>query len=186
MNTISEQAQQFTHLWTQFATQMGSSGLSFDPASTPPEAARQIRNAMLQAMAQQADGMLRSPEFLEMMKQSMDAAIGFRKQMNDLLAAGHHGIQGVAREDVDSLMEAVRRMETRVLDRLEEVSTRLNEIERRLSASAPEKSVTPSGTDAPMAAMNRKSEGGNAPERDLAPVKPPTKPNKANTKKNQE
>ena len=77
---------------------------------------------------------MRSPQFLEAMKQSMDQAVSFRKQMNDMLTGMQHNLQGVARQDIDSLMLTVRHMETRVLESMDEIGSRLESISRRLDA----------------------------------------------------
>jgi hypothetical protein len=78
-----------------------------------------------------------------MMKQSMDAAITFRKQVNDFLTSLHHNTQGIARQDIDSLMLSVRHLETRVLDRLEQITERIEQIDKRLSA------IEATGNEAP-------------------------------------
>lgn len=132
MSSVFEQAARFTEIWTDFATKMATSGMTVDPGSTPPEAAQQVRGAMLSAMSHYADDFMRSPQFLEMMRQSFDAAISFRQQLNQFLTSAHHNMQGIARQDIDSLLLSVRHMETRVLDRMEELSSRLDEIGKRL------------------------------------------------------
>lgn len=128
----SQQAQAFAQMWTDFASKMAGAGFSFGADATPPEAARHVRDAMFQAMAQYCEQYMRSPQFLESMKQSMDTAIEFRKQLNDFLTRAHHEMQGVARSDVDALMVAIRRAETRVLARIEDITARLEELGDRL------------------------------------------------------
>jgi hypothetical protein len=129
-----EQARQFAEQWTGFAAKMAAAGMTFDPRSAPPEIARQMRGAGFQALSQYAQEFMRSPEFLGLMKQSLDASLTFRQQLNEFLTNLHHGAQGVARQDIDSLMLSVRHMETRVLDRMEELSGRLDNISQRLDA----------------------------------------------------
>jgi cell division septum initiation protein DivIVA len=83
------------------------------------------------------------------MKQSMDSAIAFRRQINAFLTRWQHEMQGVAQEDVDSLMDrmgdlqktVVRRIDA-IADRLEEIAARLN----RLESHDPEKSRKAAGT----------------------------------------
>ena len=53
------------------------------------------------------------------MKQWMDNAMMFRKVTNDFFTKARHETQDIAREDIDSVMLAVRHMEKRILDRLE-------------------------------------------------------------------
>ena len=69
-----------------------------------------------------------------MMKQSVDASIGFRRQLNDMFTQARHSVQGVATQDVDGLTVAVRRLETRVLGRIEELCDRLDDLSTRLES----------------------------------------------------
>jgi hypothetical protein len=132
MSSPFEAAQTMANIWMDFANKMGTSGMAFSPEADPPEAGKQVRSAVFQSMTQYADAFLRSPQFLDMMKQSLDASIAFRKQMNDFLTSLHHNTQGVARQDVDSLQLSVRQAERRTLDRLETVAEHLDEIAKRL------------------------------------------------------
>jgi hypothetical protein len=134
MNPQFEQAQQLGNLWMEMATKMMSAGISTDPETPPPEAARRLRDASLDVMGQQADKYMRTPQFLEMIKQSLDGQIAFRKQLNEFFTQAHHGVQGVAKQDVEDLLLSIRHMETRVLDRVEGLCDRLEQLSRRLEA----------------------------------------------------
>jgi len=134
MNPGLEQVQQLTTMWLDFATRMTAAGLSFQPEQPPPDAARHVRDVALEALGQQADKYMRSPQFLQGIKQTIDTSIAARRQLNDLLAQAHHSVQGVAKQDLDALSLSVRHMETRVLDRLEQLMDRLDEVGRRLDA----------------------------------------------------
>lgn len=134
MDWFLDQARAYTDLWTKFATKMVSAGMGVDPTQPPPEAARQMRGATFSAVSQWAEEFMRSPEFLTMMKQSMDATLSFRQQMNEFFTNLHHSTQGVARSDIDSLLRSIRHLESRVLDRLEDVAARLDDLDRRLDA----------------------------------------------------
>ena len=129
-----EAAAQMANLWMEMATKMATSGMAFAPGTAPTDAARSVRDASLTAMAQSADKFMRTPQFLEMMKQSLDASIGFKRQLNQLLTDAHHNAQGVAKQDVDGVARAVRRLETRVLGRIEELCDRLDAVSKRLDA----------------------------------------------------
>jgi hypothetical protein len=138
MNPQFEQAQQLGTLWlemmTEMMTKMMAAGVSADPAQPPPQAARRARDVSLEALGQQADAYMRSPQFLELMKQSLDAQIAFRTQLNQFFTQAHHAVQGVAKQDVDDLFLSARHTETRVLDRIEGLCERLDRLSRRLEA----------------------------------------------------
>lgn len=140
MNSLFDQSMMFGKMWMDFASKMASAAMNVQPASAPPDIARQMRDMLFSNMSQNTEQYLRSPQFLEMLKQQMDATISFREQINDALTRMHHQTQGVARQDVDNLMLSMRHMETRVLDRLEEITDRLDRITRKLSSleAAPE------------------------------------------------
>src|SRR4029079_6146309 len=108
MSSPFDAAQQLTGMWMDFATKMSTAGVAFSPDSDPPEAGKQVRGAIFGAMSQYADQFMRSPQFLGMMKQSLDASIAFRKQINDFLTQLHHSTQSVAQQDIDSLLLSVR------------------------------------------------------------------------------
>ena len=98
--------------------------------SVPTDGVKQVRDMYLQSMSQQAEQFMRSPQFLEMMKKSTENAVALRQQTNDMLAQAHHAVGSVARTDMDSLLMAIRRCETRVLDKLDDLSARLDALEK--------------------------------------------------------
>ena len=154
MKDVFDQSKRFLELWTDMATKMASAGLAADPDAAPTDAARQVRSAVFQAMTQQADQFMRSPQFLEFVKQSLDSSSQGREQLNDFFTRLHHEIQGVARQDIDNVLAGVHQLETRVIDRLEEVTNRLDELKRRLDALENGK------TRAPQAAPKRSRKRG--------------------------
>src|SRR3954462_13916115 len=85
MSSPFDAAQTMANIWMDFATKISTAGLS--PESDPPQAAKQVRGAVFDSMTQYSNQFLRSPQFLQMMKQSLDASIAFRKQMNDFLTS---------------------------------------------------------------------------------------------------
>jgi hypothetical protein len=133
-NSGFEAAQQMGNLWMEYFTKMATASMAVRPGDPPTDAARSIRDATFAAMGQQADKFMRTPEFLAMVKQSLDASIAFRKQLNDLFTQAHHSVQGVAIEDVNGLNASIRRLETRILGRIEDLCDRLDNVSTRLEA----------------------------------------------------
>jgi hypothetical protein len=121
--------QQLTQMWLEFVSKMASAAESTPVDSVPSEVAKQTREIFFQTLGRYTDQYMRSPEFLTMMKQSTDAAVTLRQQTNDLLAQAHHSMGGLARPDVDGVLKAIRRCETRILDKLDELSSRVDELE---------------------------------------------------------
>jgi hypothetical protein len=132
-----EQASAFQKIWMETFTKMAQSGLSFSPESAPPEFLRQMRSGIFQALSKSWEEFMRSPQFLDSMKTMMENAITFRKMSNDLLTDARHAIQGTARSDIDDVMKAIHHLEKRVLDNVEQISTRLDGLEQKLNGATP-------------------------------------------------
>jgi hypothetical protein len=134
MTSPFDQAAQLTNLWMDFTSRMMASTKAFVPEHAPPQIAKEIRATMFSAMSEQAEKFMRGPQFLEVMRHSMQQSIAMRKQLNDLLTKAHHNVQAVARQDVDTLLLSVRHLEGRLLEQMEGVVDRLEAISGRLDA----------------------------------------------------
>ncbi len=135
-----EQATNFQKIWAETLSKTMQAAFTFTPNSPPPEVLRQIRSGIFQALAESWDKFMRSPEFLEAMKQWMEQAISLRKMTNDLMGTVRHEMQAPSREDIDTVMLAVRHMEKRLLDRIEQLSLQVNgstQMRRRMKKPAP-------------------------------------------------
>ena len=100
------------------------------PWTPSPETMRQMQAAFLDALAQQCDQHMRSPQFLESMKRSMDQALEFRQRVEhfvkDNAAAAFSGVSGGAPEEI---IGAIRLIETRLNERLDDLARRLDRLE---------------------------------------------------------
>jgi hypothetical protein len=122
----TDQSAAFQKIWLESMSKLMQTAFTFTPNSAPPELLRQMRTGILQALSESWNEFLRSPKFQEGMKQWMDSAVGFRKMSNDFMGKVRKEMQAPTRDDIDAVMLAVRHMETRVLDRLEEVEKQVN------------------------------------------------------------
>jgi hypothetical protein len=108
---------------------------------------------------------MRSPQFLEGMKQWMENAIVFRKMSNDFLARVRNDMQAPSRGDIDSIMLTVRHMEKRLLDRMEQLSAQVSEVNPRSTgrSKAPRPPRAPAvGRKSPRVAQQRAPGNGKA------------------------
>ncbi len=138
-SNLTEQVAAFQRIWMDTFSKLLQIAVKLPPDSAPPEVLREMRNGVFQGLAKSWDEFLRSPQFLEGMKQWMESAITMRKFSNQFLTRSHHELQGTAREDIDSIMLAVRHMENRLLDRLEQLEAKVE------SLSQPGASAKPNG-----------------------------------------
>lgn len=122
----AEQWAAFQKIWGETFGKLMQLGFTFSPESAPPDFMRQMRSGIFQALGQSWEHFLRSPQFMEGMKQHMDNAIAFRKMSGDFFSKLRHETQSTSRDDIDAVMLAVRHMETRILDRVEELAKRID------------------------------------------------------------
>jgi hypothetical protein len=132
IDTLSKNAAFFTKMWMDLGSRMMTAGLSFNPMSPPAENMRQMRGNLLGVLSDYTEEFMRSPQFLQFMKQVMDGTNKQRLQMNEFMTGVRHDTQGTAREDIDSVMVYVRQLGRRVLDRMDDIDARLDEISSRL------------------------------------------------------
>ena len=133
-----EQFRQLCEVWLDMAGKMG--GLFNQPkiGQPPTEAGRQLRGAVFKTMSEQVEDYLKSETFLEGMKAAMDSGLKFQKQYQGALAEFRHATEGVAATDVDAMIRAVHQVETRILDRLDNIERRLEEMQQRVDGRANE------------------------------------------------
>jgi len=122
----AEQAAAFQKLWVDSASKIVQAAFTITPNSPPPEIMRQIRAGIFSALASSWEEFMRSPQFLESMKQWMENAITFRKMTTDFMARVRNEMQAPSREDIDTIMLNIRHLEKRLLDRLDELENQVN------------------------------------------------------------
>jgi hypothetical protein len=132
----ADQLAAFQKIWmTSMAKVLEVASVSSNPP--PPELLREVREAIFRTLAKSWDEFMRSPQFLESMKQMMEQAIGFRKMSNDFLGRARNEMQAPSLDDINSAMLSVRHIEKRLLDRMEELSAQMAQLAERLPGAPP-------------------------------------------------
>jgi len=132
----AEQAAAFQKIWTESMSKIMQTAFTFGSNSPPPDVLRDIRSGIFRALAQSWEEFMRSPQFLESMKQWMDNAINFRKMSNDFMAKVRNEMQAPSRDDIDTVMLTVRHMEKRLLDRMEDLARQVAALNNRANGQA--------------------------------------------------
>jgi hypothetical protein len=148
---MHEQWSAYQKIWAETFTKMMQLGVNPSLDSAPPDFLRQIRGGIFQALAQSWDQFLRSPQFLETLRQWMDQAVAYRKMTNEFLHQVHQQTLTPSREDTDAVLQAVRQLEVRLRERLEEISSRVTELQRRIERLGPEAAPDADGSAEPPA-----------------------------------
>jgi hypothetical protein len=121
-------------LWTDTWSKMWGAGMAQAGDGGGPDAFRQVRSAMLSAWGDYFNRFMRSPEFLEALKQMMDVNVACRRKANDLLGQMQDNLQMASRQDVDQMMRTMRHLEHRLMDGIERISCEQERLGQRLEA----------------------------------------------------
>ncbi len=124
----AEQVTAFQKMWMESIMQLTQTVFNNAPDSASPDMLRQMRSGIFQSMARSWDEFLRSPQFLEGMRQWMDGTTGLRKMRNEWMGRVRNELQAPSRDDIDTIMLSVRHMEQRLLARVEELSQRIDSL----------------------------------------------------------
>lgn len=127
----------FSKFWLDMMGQMANAAMPKTSASPQEEAMKKMRQAFFDAWERHCVEVMGSDAFLDMMKQSMDNALAFRQHMNTFLEKAVSESQIPTRGDTDAIVQVLRSLEERVLDRLEDLSRRVDRLEARAGNRSP-------------------------------------------------
>ena len=135
-------AEQFVRFWSDMMSQAGqAAGIAGGAANPQPQAAapafteqaKAMQRAMFDAMSRYFDEFMRSEQFLEQMKQTMQQSLAVKKMMDEFLIRAQTTLQSPVRGDVEDLAQLLRGIERRVLDRLDSLEAKVAAVEERQS-----------------------------------------------------
>lgn len=122
-----------------------------------PEQLRRMQGGFLDAMAQASEQYMRSPQFLEAMKSSLESATQMRRQVEELVRKNMGASMGspfaTSGEASADVVAVLREMESRLNSRLDDLAARLEAIE------------SPIETPGESSASTAKPDGGTRPRR---------------------
>jgi hypothetical protein len=127
-----DQVAAFQKLWLDSFADMASIWSQFSPTSPPSDELRKMRGGMLKVLADTWDEYMRTPQFLQLMKLSLNGALDLKRMARDGLNRVHDQLENTSKQDVDDVLMAVRHVERRILDRLEGIEERVTNLDDRL------------------------------------------------------
>jgi hypothetical protein len=127
-----DQVAAFQKLWLDSFANMASIWSQFSPALPPSDEVRKMRGGMLKVLADTWDEYMRTPQFLELMKASLNGALDLKRMARDGLNRVHDQLENTSKQDVDDVLMAIRHVERRILDRLEGIEERVTNLDDRL------------------------------------------------------
>ena len=143
MEKYFDQVAAFQKLWMDSLANMTSVWSQFSPGSPPSDEMRKMRGGMMRVLAETWDTYLRTPQFMEMMKASLDGALDLKRLARDGMNRVHEQFENPSKNDIDDVLLAIRHVERRLLDRLEGLDDRvanldekIDKVEQRISKQA--------------------------------------------------
>ena len=132
MNKGFDQVAAFQKLWTDSFANMASVWSQFSPGSPPSDEMRKMRGGMLKVLAETWDEYMRTPQFMEMMKASLNGALDLKRMARDGMNRVHQQFENPTKEDIDGVLLAIRHVEGRLLDRLEGLDDRVVNLNEKI------------------------------------------------------
>src|SRR5215469_12139382 len=129
---IFDQAAAFQKLWMDSLTEMAGVWSQYTAGSPPIDEMRKMRGGMLKVLAETWDEYMRTPQFLEMMKASLNGALDLKRMAREGMNRVHEQFENPSKQDVDDVLLAIRHVERRLLDRLEGLDDRVANLNERI------------------------------------------------------
>jgi hypothetical protein len=127
-----DQVAAFQKLWLDSFADMASIWTQFSPSSPPSDELRKMRSGMLKVLAETWDEYMRTPQFMQLMKASLNGVLDLKRMARDGLNRVHDQFENTTKQDIDGVLMAVRHVERRILDRLEGIEERVTNLDDRL------------------------------------------------------
>lgn len=124
-NMVFEQAAAFQKLWMDSCAKMAGAWSEYSPGSPPVEEVRKVRTGILKGLAEAWEEYMRTPQFMEAMKATLNGMLELRRLSRDGMNRLHEQFEIPTKEDIDGVLLAIRHIERRVLDRIEDIDERL-------------------------------------------------------------
>ena len=132
MNKGFDQVAAFQKLWTDSFANMAGVWSQFSPGSPPTDEMRKMRGGMLKVLGETWDEYMRTPQFMEMMKASLNGALDLKRMARDGMNRVHEQFENPSKEDIDGVLLAIRHVEGRLLDRLEGLDDRVMNLNEKI------------------------------------------------------
>jgi len=129
---IFDQVTAFQKLWMDSFTDMAGVWSQYSASSPPVDEMRKMRGGMLKVLAETWDEYMRTPQFMEMMKASLNGALNLKRMARDGMNRVHEQFENPSKEDIDGVLLAIRHVERRLLERLEGLNERVANLDEKI------------------------------------------------------
>ncbi len=122
------QASAFQNMWMDSMSGMAKVWSTYSPSNPPPEELKKVRNGMLKAMSNTWEEYMRTPEFLDFMRKTMNSTTQWQKFTKNGANRMQSAMGSSNKDDIQGIMEAIQHVERRVLDSIEDLDGKLSAI----------------------------------------------------------
>src|ERR1700751_2142177 len=129
---IFDQVTAFQKLWMDSFTDMAGVWSQYSASSPPSDEMSKMRGGMLKVLAETWDEYMRTPQFMEMMKASLNGTLDLKRMARDAMNRVHEQFENPSKEDIDGVLLATRHVERRLLDRLEGLDDRVAKLDEKI------------------------------------------------------
>lgn len=127
-----KQAAAFQKMWMDSVSGMTRVWSEYSPEKPPPDELKKVRQGMLRSISQSWEAYMRSPEFLQAMRETMNNSIQWQKWTKENSRKFHQAAGSASKDDMQGVMVAIQHVERRVLDCLDEMQTKVNSMQVEL------------------------------------------------------
>lgn len=146
MKDTFDKASAFQNMWMDSMAGMARVWSQYSPENPPPEELKKIRQGMLNVISQSWEEFMRTPQFMEMMKDSLNNAMTWQGFAKDGANRMHDTMQTPSKADMEGILLSLRHVEKRLLDRMETIEGQVDSISVKLGVNGKTAGVSP--TDA--------------------------------------
>lgn len=114
-----EQAAALQKVWLDSMVGAAKVWSQYSPENPPPDELRKIRKGMLDVISASWDEYMRTPQFMELMRDSLNNTMNWQGYATEGVNRMHDVLQTASKRDVDGLLLAIRHVEKRLLDQME-------------------------------------------------------------------
>jgi hypothetical protein len=124
--------QPFVEFWTEYAKRADDTAKQFLDGIDDGANLKTWQRRWFDAVTKSADAYMRSPMFLQAMKQNTDAAVKLKRQADDLASEIARNANIPTASDISGLFERLHSVEEVILGRLGRIDERLEAIEEKI------------------------------------------------------
>jgi hypothetical protein len=128
---VNPVVQPFVEFWTEYAKRADDTAKQFLDGIDDSANLKTWQRRWFDAVSKSADAYMRSPLFLQAMKQNTDAAVKLKRQADDLASEIARNANIPTAGDISGLFERLHSIEEIILGRLGRIDERLEAIEEK-------------------------------------------------------